>query len=139
VKIYTTNYYNTFIEVAEDCPVSSGTVPPAKEGSPSVARLQYEMLSGDPYRYDSDDALFSVFAVRKEIPDGEREEQRQAFFSKGQPCFRASPLTKSYGWGVHCNEEGRVALYGMGTAEYQRFIADGTIKKLKAMRSKRKW
>lgn len=138
MKTHTTNYHNIFIEVADDCAVSSGTVPPAKDGSPSVARLQYEMLSGNPYRYDSDDALFSVFAVRKEIPEGEREERRQAFFSKGQPCFRASPLTKKYGWGVHSNEEGKLALYGMETAEYQKFIADDTIKKLKAMRSKKK-
>jgi hypothetical protein len=138
MKTHTTNYYNTFIEVAEDCPTSSGTVPPAKEGSPSVARLQYEMLSGNPYRYDSDDALFSVFAVRKEIPEGEWEEQRQIFFFKGQPCFRASPLTKSYGWGVHSNEEGKLALYGMETAEYQKFIGNASIKKLKAMRSKKK-
>ena len=138
MKIHTTNYYNTLIEVAEDCPVSSGTVPPAKEGTPSVARLQYEMLSGNPYRYDSDDLLFSVFAVRKEIPETEREEQRQTFFSKGQPCFRASPLTKSYGWGVHSNEEGKLALYGMETVEYKKLVGDESIKKLKAMRSKKK-
>lgn len=138
MKSHTTNYYNIFIEVAEDCPVSTGTEPLAKEGNPSIAHLQYELLSGDPYRYSSDDALFSVFAVRKEIPEGELGEQRQAFFSKGQPCFRASPLTKSYGWGIHCNEEGKLALYGVETSEYQRFIADETVKKLKAMRSKRK-
>lgn len=138
MKTHTTNYYNTFIEAAEDCPVSSGTVPPAKEGNPSVARLQYEMLSGNPYRYDSDDTLFSVFAVRKEIPEGELEEQRQIFFSKGQPCFRASPLTKSYGWGIHSNAEGKLALYGMGTAEYQKIVEDNSIKKLKAMRSTKK-
>lgn len=138
MKTHTTNYYNTFIEAAEDSPVSSGTVPPAKEGNPSVARLQYEMLSGNPYRYDSDDTLFSVYAVRKEIPEGELEEQRQIFFSKGQPCFRASPLTKSYGWGVHSNAEGKLALYGMGTTEYQKFTEDNSLKKLKAMRSKKK-
>lgn len=138
MKIHTTNYYNTLIEVAEDCPVSSGTVPPDKEGTPSVARLQYEMLSDNPYQYNSDDALFSVFAVRKEITESEWEEQRQNFFSKGQPCFRASPLTKSYGWGVHSNEEGKLALYGMETAEYLKLLGDESTKKLKAMRSKKK-
>lgn len=138
MKIHTTNYYNTLIEVAEDCPISSGTVPPTKEGNPSVARLQYEMLSGNPYRYDSDDVLFSVFAVRKEMPENGWEEQRQTFFSKGQPCFRASPLTKSYGWGVHSDEEGKLALYGMETVEYKKLVGDESIKKLKAMRSKKK-
>lgn len=138
MKIHTTNYYNTFIEVADDCPVSSGTVPPAKEGVPSVARLQYEMLRGNPYRYDSDEALFSVFAVRKDIAGSEWEERRQTFFSKGQACFRASPLPKSYGWGVHCDKEGKLALYGREEAEYQQLVDDDSIKKLKAMRSKRK-
>ena len=138
MKIHTTNYYNTLIEVAEDCPVSSGTVPPDKEGTPSVARLQYKMLSDNPYQYNSDDALFSVFAVRKEITESEWEEQQQNFFSKGQTCFRASPLTKSYGWGIHSNEEGKLALYGMETAEYLKLLGDESTKKLKAMRSKKK-
>ena len=30
MKIHTTNYKNTFIEIAEDCPVSSGQIPPTK-------------------------------------------------------------------------------------------------------------
>jgi hypothetical protein len=47
----TTNYKNTFIQIAEDCP-----------------------------------------AVKGEI-----KEAREYFFSKGQACFRTSPLTKSYG------------------------------------------
>ena len=38
---------------------------------------------------------------------------RKQFFSKGQPCFRASPLTKQLGWGVHCDKNGKVALYGI--------------------------
>jgi hypothetical protein len=29
--IHTTNYFNTFIEVAEDCPVIVAEVPPQKE------------------------------------------------------------------------------------------------------------
>lgn len=138
MELHTTNYYNTFIEAADDCPAGLGTVPPAKEGNPSVANLQFKQLTAHPYSFNSDEILFSVFAIRKEIPETEWEEQRQSFFSKGQACFRASPLLKTYGWGIHCNAEGKIALYGKETAEYQQFLVDDSIKKLKAMRSKRK-
>lgn len=137
MKTHTTNYYHTFIEVAEDCSAISGTVPPVKLGIPSVAQLQHDQLKAHPYRFTSDELLFLVFAIRKEIPNCDWEEQRRVFFAKGQACLRASPLGKSYGWGIHFNGEGKIALYGKESAEYQLFLGDGSIKKLKAMRSRR--
>jgi len=65
----------------------------------------------------------------------EYKQAREQFFSKGQPCFRASPLTKTYRFGIHCDNNGKVALYGMETEEYQKFLADPKIKKYKAMKS----
>jgi hypothetical protein len=137
-KMKSTNYFNTFIEIAEDCPATVGEIPPIKGDKKTVANLQFEMLSEHPYEYTSDDVLFSVFATRKEIANKEdRGEQRTVFFSKGQPCFRSSPLTKRYGWGIHSNEEGKIAIYGVESEEYQRFVAEKSIIKKKAMRSKR--
>lgn len=132
-----TNYFNTFIEVAEDCPATKGEIPPLKDNKKSVANLQFEMLHEHPYKFTSDDVLFAVFATRKEIPEEELVEQRAQFFSKGQPCFRASPLTKRYGWGIHSNEEGKIAMFGFESKAYQKFIADDSVVKKKAMRSKR--
>lgn len=132
-----TNYYNTLIEIAEDCPASTGEMPPVKGDKKSVANLQFDLVYNNPYRFTSDDILFTVFATRKELPEGEWAEQREAYFAKGQPCFRASPLTKRYGWGVHSNEEGKIAMFGVETAEYQQFVADKKVEKTKAMRSKR--
>jgi hypothetical protein len=134
MKIHSTNYKSTFVEVAEDCPANSGQEPPQKGNKKSVANHQYELLKGNPYRFTSDDVFFSVFATRNEISQSELESEREKFFSKGQPCFRASPLTKRYGWGVHSDENGKVALYGVETEEYQNFIADESIKKVKAMK-----
>ncbi len=136
--MHTTNYSNTFIEIAEDCKVSQGEMPPLKGDKKTVANLQFDMLYENPYKYNSDEVLFGVFAIRKEFAKGELKEQRDHYFSKGQPCFRASPLTKSYGWGVHSNEEGKIAIYGAETKEYKKFLKDDSIKKVKAMRSKRK-
>ncbi len=138
MKTHSTNYENTFIEIAEDCPSTCGEIPPVKGDKKSVANLQFEMLRDRPYQYTSDDIFFAVFATRKDLIDSELEEARQQFFSKGQPCFRASPLTKRYGWGVHSNAEGKVALYGAASEEYQSFITNPAIAKVKAMRSKRK-
>lgn len=137
MKAHSTNYRNTFIEIAEDCPVKAGEVPPEKGDKKSVANLQYEMLVHNPYEYTSDDILFSVFATKNEIPKSELANQRQRFFSKGQACFRASPLTKRYGYGIHNNEDGKIAMYGAETQVYRAFVDDKKIDKVKAMRSKK--
>jgi hypothetical protein len=136
--MHSTNYTNVFIEIADDCPIKEGEFPPIKGEKKSMANLQFEILQENPYKYTSDDVLYSVFAQRKEIPEGELAEQREVFFSKGQPCFRASPLTKRYGWGIHNDENGKIAIYGSESNEYQTFIANNSIKKVKAMSTKRK-
>ncbi len=137
MKLHTINYKNTFIEIAEDCPSEVGEIPPTKTDAKSIATLQYELLSQKPYKFSSDDVIFKVFVTRKGISEKEFDTARKQFFSKGQACFRASPLTKRYGWDIHNNEEGKIALYGSETLEYQKFVADDTVKKKKAMRSKR--
>lgn len=135
--MHSTNYFNTLIEIAEDSGATSGQVPPVRGNKKSVANLQYEMLHGHPYEFTSDDVLYTVFATRKEIATDSWEEQRDVFFSKGQPCFRASPLTKRYGWGIHSNADGKIALYAVDSEAYQRLVADTSVVKKKAMRSKR--
>lgn len=136
MKVHSTNYENTFIEIAEDCPIAKGEMPPIK-AKKSVANHQFDLLYENPYQYTSDDIFFTVFATRKAIPKSEWPEARAAFFSKGQPCFRASPLTKRYGWGIHSNAAGKVAMYGAETKEYQGFVKNEALRKVKAMRSKR--
>ena len=135
MKVHTTNYSDAFILIAEDSPATQGEVPTAKENNKSIASLQFEMVSKSPYKYTSDDVFFHVYANRNELTEGEYEAAREAFFSKGQPCFRASPLTKRYGWGVHSDKDGKVALYGCETEEYQKMSEDKSLKVIKAMKS----
>lgn len=137
MKTHTTNYYNTFIEAAEDCPATSGEIPPVKGEARSVANVQFDLLYDKPYQFTSDDVLFQVYAERKGLKKSGLKEAREQFFSKGQPCLRASPLTKRYGWGVHSNKDGKVALYGRETPEYKAYAKDKTLKVVKAMRSKK--
>ncbi|MEL7120638.1 MAG: DUF6157 family protein [Bacteroidota bacterium] len=136
--LHTTNYYNTFIEVAEDCPTETGTEPLIRRGKMTIANYQYNLIKAHPYVYTSDDIFFKVYAIRKDLTEAELESEREKYFSKGQACFRASPLTKKYGWGVHSNEDGKVSIYACESVEYQQFLENPDIKKIKAMRSKRK-
>ncbi len=138
MKEHTTNYYDTFIEIAEDCPSSKGEMPPVKGEKLTIANLQFDLLYDNPYKYTSDEVIFGAHAQKQGFLQTELDEQRQHFFSKGQACFRASPLTKKYGWGVHSNSEGRVAIYSAGSEEYNNFLQDNGIKKVKAMRTSRK-
>lgn len=137
MAIHTTNYTDTFIAVADDCTATAGEIPPAKGDAKSVAQLQFEMISKHPYAFTSDDVLFSVYATRNDISRGEMKKAREQFFSKGQPCFRASPLTKRYGWGVHSNAEGKIALFGCETKEYQQMLNNQKLKLVKAMKTSR--
>ncbi len=137
-KIHTTNYYDTFIEVAEDTKANCGTLPNSKGDKKTVAVLQYELLKNNPYKFTSDEVFFQVFATRNDLTENELEEAKKQYFSKGQPCFRSSPLTKTYGFGVHSNNEGKVAIFGMETEEYENFKNDPKIKKIKAMRTAKK-
>jgi hypothetical protein len=132
--MHTTNYTSAFIEVAQDCKTETGVIPPEKSDR-TVAQIQYALISQRPYSLTSDDVIFLTHAERKGIPRTELQTARTAFFSKGQPCLRASPLTKIYGWGVHFDAESRIAIYSKDSAEYRQFSADPLLKHLKAMRN----
>ncbi|MCJ7935863.1 MAG: DUF6157 family protein [Chryseobacterium sp.] len=134
---HTTNYINTFIETAEDCPASHSQIPPDKKEK-TQACLQYEKIIKNPYLYSSDDIIFEWYALKNDISQSEKHEARNIFFSKGQACLRSSPLAKRYGFGFHHNQEGKVALFPIESEEYQNFLNDPSITKVKAMRSKRK-
>ena len=136
-KIHTTNYIDTFIEVADDCSAKQSEIPPLGDKSKSIARLQFELLRDAPYTFTSDDVIFGAFALKNGLEESEKEAARKEYFAKGQPCFRASPLTKRYGWGIHSNSEGKIAMYALESIEYKHFVDDTSVSKVKAMKSKR--
>lgn len=131
-----TNYYNAFIEVSDDCPVSSAEIPRAKGEKKSVAMLQFDMIYHNPYEYTMDDVVFGVYAVKNSV-ELQDTRAREVFFSKGQPCLRASALSKRYGWGIHCDENGKIAIYPVESESYQAYKADKNLTHLKAMRTSR--
>ena len=132
--MHSTNYSNTLILASPDCPVRAGTIP-GKQGT--IAAIQYEVLSEAPGQMNSDDLLFAVESRRKGVNDGDLAALRKTFFSKPQACLRASPLVKSYGWGIYHDADSRIVLVGCETEEYQAFVDNPSIKKVSGMRSRR--
>ncbi len=137
MKVHSTNYTNTFIAIAEDCPLINAEIPPSKEGNKSVAVMQFEMLYDNPYQYTSDDVIFNCFAMKNNIGSSDYQSEREHFYSKGQPCLRCSPLAKRYGFGFHANEEGKLAIYNVESPEYKAFLDDKNLDQIKAMKSKK--
>jgi hypothetical protein len=140
-QMHTTNCFNTFIRVAEDCLARTGEEPPLRAGKPTVACLQYLMIAKAPYKYTSDDVIFATSAPGRELAvkaaKAEKHAAREAFFSRGQACMRASSLGKRFGWGVHADSEGRIAIYGIDSKRYQELVRDPKLTQVRAMRSKR--
>lgn len=128
-NMHTTNYFDTFISTSEDCPARTGEEPPIKDPK-TAARIQFEMLLNHPYQYTSDDVIYASNGERRNI-------NREEFFSKGQACFRSSPLVKRYGWGIHSDANGKIAIYPVESPEYNHYASNSQLKQLKGMRSSR--
>lgn len=132
--MHTTNYVNTLIALAPDSTAERAVAPPAR-ATPSIAERTFRMISAQPYALTSDDVIFGVFAERGGLSDADRSAARAQFFSKGQPCLRCSDLPKKYGWGVHSDDQGRVALVAVESERYRELLADPRIATVAAMRS----
>lgn len=140
------NPTNQFIQIAPDCLLKTAIIPQSKADKLSFAMIEYALLSSKPYCYVLDELQFEVYLRHKQVVQNSVKQeplktQRQllwdAFFSKPHACMRASPLTKKYGWGVHYDVAGKIALVAIESKDYQRFVDDNDIKKYFAMRSSR--
>lgn len=132
------SYFDTFISTVPDCPLANGKVPTLRGTRKSLPRIQYELLHGNPNRYTQEDVLWMTWVIHKGIPEsGQTSQQRHAFFAKGQPCLRSSPLAKKYGWGFHFDADGRVALVPAGSPEYARLQEAQSLTQFQALRNRR--
>jgi hypothetical protein len=133
------SYVKTMIRIAPDSPTQTAIIPTPKDGQKTVAVLEYALLISEPYTYNQDKAQFAVHAMHENIPDAELEANLKdlysEFIAKPRACFRQSLLPKQYGWGVHYDDQGRIALYAVNSPEYQRLTQLEGTKQLVAMRS----
>jgi hypothetical protein len=131
------NYYDTLIEVADDCPATEARVPQARGAKRTKAVVEYELLAAHPYEYTEEDIAFETYAVLHDLPKASRPTEREKFLSKGHPHLRVSALPKRYGWGIHNDAEGRIALIAVESSQYKKLMNDPRVTKVKAFRSKR--
>lgn len=133
--------FNTFVSVAEDCKAETGTIPkPKKDGQQTVVEVQYRMLVEEPYQHTQEEILFQSSSLMRNTSGLTKEEKadlRAEFLSKSQACLRASPMGKTYGWGIHFDDKGRAVAYGRETAEYKEFVNNSSIEQTRAMRTKK--
>lgn len=135
------NYTNTFIAVSPDTKAKVGSVPLARGGERSIAQIEYALMAGHPYEFTQEEVQFSVHVERTGITTtqlrAKRRELWSDFFSKPTACMRTSPLARSYGWGLHFDREGKVALVPMESPKYRKLSSSPSIEQTRAMRSKR--
>lgn len=128
-------YLNTFVTLAADCPSSTGLAP---DRPTSIAGLEYELLTAEPYRLTGEDLILAVHARHKGVADAELEAFKALLFSKPHPCLRASMLPKRYGWGAHYDAQGRIALYAAESEDYRRLTSQSDIRVVQAMRNRKR-
>ena len=136
------NYIDTFIAVAADTRATAGRPPPARAGKPpTMAQLQFELVAPRPYQLTQEQVLIDVHLLREGVPSAllaqERARRWDEFFSRSMACLRTSPLAKSYGWGLHFNSVGLLALVPVESPIYRSLAADRRLTQTRAMSSKR--
>jgi len=114
------SHQEELIEVAEDCPADRAKEPPDTRVPKTVARIEYEVLKENPYRFTEKELHYEVHAVRRNRPD-----IKYKLFN-----IRRSSLLKIYGWGIHRNQEGELALIAMESDRYKEL--QNSIKRTKA-------
>ncbi|MGE7688362.1 DUF6157 family protein [Lysinibacillus sp. NPDC097214] len=131
------SYKNTFIKISEDSEVNSAITPLPRNNKPTIASIEYDLISNNPYKYTQEDVQFQTYLIKNQIKSDQLDESREHFFQKPKACFRALPLVKKYGWGIHYDDEGKLAIYDVNSEGYEQFLNSVNITLLKGMRSKR--
>ncbi|MCZ0874913.1 DUF6157 family protein [Peribacillus sp. AS_2] len=132
------SYKNTLITISEDSKVSSAKVPVIRNEKPTIAYIEHDLINNNPYKFTQEDVQFKTYLIKNQMEAENAAELREQFFSKSKACFRASPLVKNYGWGIHYNNQGKIAIYDVNSEMYNQLLKQEDITKLKGMRSKRK-
>lgn len=131
------SYKNTFIKISEDSEVNSAITPLPRNNKPTIASIEYDLISNNPYKYTQEDVQFQTYLMKNQINSEPLDELRKHFLQKPKACFRASPLVKKYGWGIHYDDEGKLAIYDVNSEVYEQFLHSDNVTLLKGMRSKR--
>src|SRR4030042_5249731 len=96
------------VKIAEDCPVVQAVEPPDGEKK-TIPRVEYETLKENPYKFTEKEFFYEVNAIRR----------NKAGLKLENYLIRRSLLPRVYGWGIHINEQGKLALVAMESSRYR--------------------
>jgi hypothetical protein len=113
------------IEVATDTSAVRGEVPSDSGISKTIARISYEVLADNPYRFDEREFYHEVHVVRRGRTNLKIENYN----------IKRLALVKKYGWGIHRNAHGKLALVACESSRYKELQADPRVKRTKAYRN----
>jgi len=117
-------YHEELIEVAEDCPVKCAIEPPV--GDPkTIARIGYEVLIENPYKFTEREFFKEVHFERRQMLNLKVESYN----------IKRSLIVRAYGWGIHRNQDGKLALVPMESAQYKEL--QESIKTTKSYRTRK--
>lgn len=108
------------IMVAEDSVVDRAVVPGPKK---TIPRITYEVLIENPYKYTEEDLRHEVHVVRR----------NKSGLKLGSYNIKRSLLLQKFGWGIHRNKQGKMALIPVESAKYQELL--GSINTTKSYRA----
>lgn len=96
------------IEVAEDCAEKNAKEPPDRSPK-TIMRIEYELLIENPYAYTEREFFHEVHVVHRKKPDLKIDSYN----------IKRCPLVQSYGWGIHRNRDGKLALVAIESNRYK--------------------
>ncbi|SDP61289.1 DUF6157 family protein [Desulforhopalus singaporensis] len=113
------------ITISEDSPTTTSIIP---ENDGTLPYLKYEILISNPYCYTELEFFKEVHHVKRNKPHLKIDSYR----------LRRMHLPKRFGWGVHINEQKKIAIIPCESAQYQKLLEDESVKKLGAYRNQKR-
>ncbi|WP_420271450.1 DUF6157 family protein, partial [Bacillus paramycoides] len=54
------SYKNTLITISEDSKATSAIVPVTRNGKPTIASIEYDLIKNNPYKFTQEDVQFKT-------------------------------------------------------------------------------
>ncbi len=83
------SYKNTLITISEDSKATSAIVPVTRNGKPTIASIEYDLIKNNPYKFTQEDVQFKTYLIKNQIEEENTDELRKQFF---QNLWLASEL-----------------------------------------------
>ena len=116
------------ITVSVDNKCIKGIIPYAKRKKETIAKIQYETLINNPFKY-------TEYEFQKEVHHNKRGK---AYLNIDKYDIRRSELCKKYGWGIYINKEGKLALVGCETDKYRELENKPSVMRLSAYKKRKR-